>query len=64
MEKLIILINDFLKLNDLKIEDSIFYSDSINDLPMLEACGEPIVVNPDDNLKKIAIDRSYKILNR
>ena len=50
--------------NDLKIEDSIFYSDSINDLPMLEACGEPIVVNPDDNLRKIAIDRSYKILNR
>ena len=41
-----------------------FYSDSINDLPMLESCGIPIVVNPDDNLKKIALDRSYKILNR
>ena len=50
--------------NDLKIQDSIFYSDSINDLPMLEACGEPIVVDPDDNLRKIALDRSYKILNR
>ena len=50
--------------NDLKIQDSIFYSDSINDLPMFEACGEPIVVDPDDNLRKIAIDRSYKILNR
>ena len=50
--------------NDLKIQDSIFYSDSINDLPMLEACGEPIVVDPDDNLREIALDRSYKILNR
>jgi len=50
--------------NNLKIEDSIFYSDSINDLPMFEACGDPIVVNPDDNLKEIAINRSYKILNR
>ena len=50
--------------NDLKIQDSIFYSDSINDLPMFEACGDPIVVNPDDNLKEIAINRSYKILNR
>ena len=50
--------------NNLKIEDSIFYSDSINDLPMFEACGDPIVVNPDDNLKKIAMNRSYKILNR
>ena len=25
--------------NNLKIEDSIFYSDSINDLPMFESCG-------------------------
>ena len=50
--------------NNLKIEDSIFYSDSINDLPMFEACGDPIVVNPDDNLKEIAMNRSYKILNR
>tara|TARA_Y100001936_G_scaffold24479_1_gene22372 strand:- start:964 stop:1611 length:648 start_codon:yes stop_codon:yes gene_type:complete len=50
--------------NNLKIEESIFYSDSINDLPMLEACGEPIVVNPDNKLKKIATERSYKILNR
>ena len=50
--------------NDLKIEDSIFYSDSINDLPMLEACGEPVVVNPDNNLRKIALNRSYKILSR
>ena len=50
--------------NNLEIEDSIFYSDSINDLPMFEACGDPIAVNPDDNLKEIAINRSYKILNR
>ena len=50
--------------NNLRIEDSIFYSDSINDLPMFEACGDPIVVNPDDNLKEIAMNRSYKILNR
>ena len=31
---------------------------------MFEACGDPIVVNPDDNLKEIAMNRSYKILNR
>jgi len=50
--------------NNLKIKDSIFYSDSINDLPMFESCGEPIVVNPDDKLKKIAVERSYKIISR
>ena len=27
--------------NNQKIEESVFYSDSINDLPMLEACGLP-----------------------
>jgi len=31
---------------------------------MLEACGIPIVVNPDDNLKKIALNRSYEIIYR
>ena len=50
--------------NNLKINESIFYSDSINDLPMFESCGEPIAVNPDQDLEKIANKRSYKIINR
>lgn len=50
--------------NNLKIKESIFYSDSINDLPMFENCGEPIVVNPDKDLEKIANKRCYKIINR
>ena len=50
--------------NNQKIKESIFYSDSINDLPMLEACGLPIVVDPDEKLKKISKERAYKIINR
>ena len=50
--------------NNLKISDSIFYSDSINDLPMFEVCGRPIAVNPDKLLKEIAIKRSYEIISR
>tara|TARA_X000000368_G_scaffold417877_1_gene415576 strand:+ start:769 stop:1416 length:648 start_codon:yes stop_codon:yes gene_type:complete len=50
--------------NDLKVEDSIFYSDSINDLPMFESCGQAMVVNPDEKLRKIALNRNYKIINR
>ena len=50
--------------NGLKVNQSIFYSDSINDLPMFEACGVPIAVNPDNKLKKIAEERSYRIINR
>ena len=50
--------------NKLNISDSIFYSDSINDLPMFEVCGQPIAVNPDKLLKDIAIKRSYEIIER
>ena len=50
--------------NDVEIKDSIFYSDSINDLPMFEACGVPIAVNPDEKLKKIAKERAFRVINR
>ncbi len=50
--------------NNQKLEESVFYSDSINDLPMFEACALPIVVDPDEKLKKISKERSYKIINR
>ena len=50
--------------NNQKIKESTFYSDSINDLPMFEACGLPIVVDPDEKLKKISEERAYKIINR
>ena len=39
-----------------------FYSDSINDLPLLEAVELPIAVNPDQTLDGIARDRGWKII--
>ena len=39
-----------------------FYSDSINDLPLLEAVEFPIAVNPDQTLDGIARDRGWKII--
>lgn len=50
--------------NQLKLGDSTFYTDSINDLPLLEACGRPIAVNPDKMLMEVAIKRSYEIIKR
>ena len=50
--------------NDIDVKDSIFYSDSINDLPMFEVCGVPIAVNPDEKLKKIAKERDFKVIYR
>ena len=37
------------------------YSDSITDLPMLEAVGHPVVVNPDRALLRIARARQWEI---
>ena len=50
--------------NDTEVKDSIFYSDSINDLPMFEVCGVPVAVNPDEKLKKIAKERAFKVIYR
>lgn len=38
------------------------YGDSIHDLPLLEAVGKPVAVNPDRSLEKIALHRSWEIL--
>jgi HAD superfamily hydrolase (TIGR01490 family) len=43
------------------LEDSYAYSDSFTDLPMLEAVGHPVVVNPDAELRKIAEERDWPI---
>ena len=41
------------------LENSAFYSDSINDLKLLEAVGTPIVVDPDSKLLRISQERGW-----
>jgi HAD superfamily hydrolase (TIGR01490 family) len=38
------------------------YSDSMSDLPMLEAVGHPVAVNPDSKLERIARRRGWPIV--
>ena len=38
------------------------YSDSHTDLPFLEAVGRPVAVNPDRELRRIAADRGWPVL--
>jgi len=38
------------------------YSDSVTDVPMLEAVGHPYVVNPDRALRRAAADRGWPVL--
>ena len=41
---------------------STFYSDSINDLPLLEKVNHPVATNPDDRLRSLAQQRGWPIL--
>jgi HAD superfamily hydrolase (TIGR01490 family) len=42
---------------------STFYSDSINDLPLLEKVDVPVATNPDDRLRALAAERAWRILD-
>ena len=39
-----------------------FYSDSMNDLPLLEKVDEPVATNPDQRLASLAQERGWRIL--
>ncbi len=47
--------------NGLSLEDSVAYADSSSDLPMLEAVGFPVAVNPEPRLASIARKRGWLI---
>jgi HAD superfamily hydrolase (TIGR01490 family) len=52
-----------LNLNLKDFEESYFYSDSMNDLPLLEAVTHPIVTNPSPSLLNVAQERNWPVLN-
>lgn len=47
----------------LTLNDAVFYSDSINDLPLLERVATPIAVDPDPQLRKEATARGWEIIS-
>ena len=44
-----------------RLEDATFYTDSVSDLPLLERVGEPVIVNPDPRLRRVAERRRWRI---
>jgi alcohol-forming fatty acyl-CoA reductase len=44
------------------LERSYAYADSLSDLPMLEAVGRPVIVNPSRGLQRIARQKDWPIL--
>jgi HAD superfamily hydrolase (TIGR01490 family) len=43
--------------------ETTFYSDSMNDLPLLERVEHPVATNPDARLRTVALERGWRILD-
>jgi HAD superfamily hydrolase (TIGR01490 family) len=56
-------LHDWLTEHDHNLIDSWFYSDSINDLPLLEKVTNPVAVDPDDKLRQLAMDRDWPVIS-
>lgn len=50
---------DYAKSRGLDLEQAVAYADSASDLPMLEAAGHPVAVNPETKLAAIARKRGW-----
>ena len=62
----VVRVNDWLGSMGLGLKDferSHFYSDSINDLPLLEAVTHPVVTNPSPSLNEVALKRQWPVIN-
>jgi HAD superfamily hydrolase (TIGR01490 family) len=56
-----LLLDEFARAQGLTLGDTVAYADSTSDLPMLEAAGFPVAVNPEAKLAAIARRRGWAI---
>lgn len=56
-------LNEWLAQNQRSLDGSYFYSDSINDLPLLMAVSNPVAVDPDDRLRQEAEQRGWPVIS-
>jgi HAD superfamily hydrolase (TIGR01490 family) len=56
-------LNRWMQENGFTLDRSTFYSDSMNDLPLLEQVSYPVAVDPDPKLMAEAEDRNWPIMS-
>ncbi|MBF7053246.1 HAD family hydrolase [Halomonas sp. KAO] len=56
-------LDEWLSDKDLTLDEAWFYSDSHNDLPLLEVVEYPVAVDPDDTLREAAETRGWRIMS-
>lgn len=57
------LLQEWLKNSSETLQDSWFYSDSHNDLPLLQLVDHPVAVDPDEKLASIAKEANWSIIS-
>ena len=55
-------IRSLVRERDLDLQRCFAYSDSYTDLPMLEEVGHPVAVNPDRELRRVAAERGWPVV--
>jgi HAD superfamily hydrolase (TIGR01490 family) len=46
-----------------RVEETWFYSDSLNDLPLLSLVSHPVAVDPDETLKEHALMHDWRVIS-
>jgi HAD superfamily hydrolase (TIGR01490 family) len=54
---------DFIRSRGAEWRECSFYSDSVNDLSLMESVSDPVAVNPDRRLRRIASARGWRVLD-
>ena len=49
--------------HNISLDDAYYYADSIADIPVLETVGNPHCINPDKNLRHVALQRKWHVHN-
>jgi HAD superfamily hydrolase (TIGR01490 family) len=57
------LLKEWLKDSKETMENSFFYSDSYNDIPLLEIVDNPVAVDPDEKLREHASEKNWSIIS-
>ena len=56
-------LHEWMQQHNVSLENSTFYSDSHNDLPLLEIVEHPIAVDPDPQLNALATNKNWEIIS-
>lgn len=59
----VVRLHEWLKTHNHNLDGAYFYSDSINDLPLLELVTNPVVVDPDEKLEAIAREKGWPVMS-